>query len=143
MPQGSRHFLRENGNLFNVAVSRARAVLHVVGNRNWASRCGIPHVEGLAHPEECRPSAPPKSPWYPHESPYEELLFKALVEAGLTPSHNIRCAIGGWTWPLCAREKTDSNWTSRWMAIATGIPMAPANWMICGGTLNYRVWDGR
>jgi len=85
MPQGSRHFLRENGNLFNVAVSRARAVLHVVGNRNWASRCGIPHVERLAHPEECRPSAPPKSPWYPHESPYEELLFKALVEAGLTP----------------------------------------------------------
>ncbi|NCC84707.1 MAG: DUF559 domain-containing protein [Clostridia bacterium] len=85
MPQGSRRFLRENGNLFNVAVSRARAVLHVVGNRNWASRCGIPHVERLAHPEECRPSAPPKSPWYPHESPYEELLFKALEEGGLTP----------------------------------------------------------
>lgn len=85
MPRGSRHFLRENGNLFNVAVSRARAVLHVVGNRDWASRCGIPHVEHLAHPENCRPSAPPKSPWYPHESPYEKLLFEALVEAGLNP----------------------------------------------------------
>ncbi|MFA7165245.1 MAG: AAA domain-containing protein [Desulfoplanes sp.] len=85
MPRGSRHFLRENGNLFNVAVSRARAVLYVVGNRNWASRCGIPHVERLAHPENCRPAEPPKSPWYPHESPYEELLFKALVEAGLNP----------------------------------------------------------
>lgn len=85
MPRGSRHFLRENGNLFNVAVSRARAVLHVVGNRDWASRCGIPHVEHLAHPENCRPAASPKSPWYPHESPYEELLFKSLVDAGLNP----------------------------------------------------------
>ena len=35
MPAGSLGFLRETGNLFNVAVSRARAVLHVVGNRSW------------------------------------------------------------------------------------------------------------
>src|SRR5262249_5808440 len=39
MPEGSKVFLRENPNLFNVAVSRARAVLHVVGNRDWALDC--------------------------------------------------------------------------------------------------------
>jgi len=33
MPDGAKTFLRENPNLFNVAVSRARAVLHIVGNR--------------------------------------------------------------------------------------------------------------
>jgi len=85
MPRGSRHFLQETGNLFNVAVSRARAVLHVVGNRDWATHCGIPHVERLARPEDCRPAPPPKTPWHPHESPYEEMLFKALVESGLEP----------------------------------------------------------
>ncbi|WP_205245211.1 AAA domain-containing protein [Desulfovibrio subterraneus] len=85
MPRGSRHFLRETGNLFNVAVSRARAVLHVVGNRAWAAHCGIPHVERLACPKDCRPAPPPKTPWHPHESPYEKMLFKALEEAGLEP----------------------------------------------------------
>jgi very-short-patch-repair endonuclease len=85
MPRGSRHFLRETGNLFNVAVSRARAVLHVVGNRAWAAHCGIPHVERLARPKDCRPAPPPKTPWHPHESPYEKMLFKALEEAGLEP----------------------------------------------------------
>jgi len=85
MPRGSRHFLRESGNLFNVAASRARAVLHILGNRRWAERCGIPHIEKLARPEQCRPAPPPKGPWHPHESPYEELLFNALVQAGLSP----------------------------------------------------------
>jgi superfamily I DNA and/or RNA helicase len=42
MPPGSRGFLRETANLMNVAVSHARAVLHVVGNRSWAARSGIP-----------------------------------------------------------------------------------------------------
>ena len=48
LPEGSKVFLRENPNLFNVAVSRARAVLHVVGNRDWALGCGIPFIEKLA-----------------------------------------------------------------------------------------------
>jgi hypothetical protein len=48
LPGGSKAFLRENPNLFNVAVSRARAVLHVVGNRDWALGCGIPFIEKLA-----------------------------------------------------------------------------------------------
>ena len=85
MPTGSRSFLRETGNLFNVAVSRARAVMHVIGNRDWAKRCGIPHIEKLTSNGKRKPVPVHKGPWHPHESPWEENLFKALVEAGLKP----------------------------------------------------------
>lgn len=85
MPAGSRSFLRETGNLFNVAVSRARAVLHVAGNREWAKRCGIRHVEDLASPRDRASGAPHHGPWHPHESPWEEKLYQALLEVGLEP----------------------------------------------------------
>jgi len=66
-------------------VSRARAVLHVVGNREWAKRCGIRHVEDLAVPRERMSEVSPHGPWHPHESPWEEKLYKALLEVGLEP----------------------------------------------------------
>ena len=85
MPPGSRGVLRETVNLMNVAVSRARAVLHVVGNRSWAARSAMPHLERLAAPSQ-RPSQPEnpfRSPWYPHESPWEKILFEALKAKGV------------------------------------------------------------
>lgn len=85
MPAGAISFLRETGYLFNVAVSRARAVLHVVGNREWARRCGIRHVEQLAGTIERTATTSHHGPWHPHESPWEEKLFQALVEKGLEP----------------------------------------------------------
>jgi very-short-patch-repair endonuclease len=85
MPPGSRSFLRETGNLFNVGVSRARAILHVVGNREWAKRCGIRHVEDLASPRRRSSGVAHPGPWHPHESPWEEKLYKALLEVGLEP----------------------------------------------------------
>jgi very-short-patch-repair endonuclease len=85
MPAGSLSFLRETGNLFNVAASRARAVLHVVGNREWARKCGIQHIEKLATPQKSQPRTPQQGPWHPHESPWEEKLFRALLEKGLEP----------------------------------------------------------
>ena len=85
MPRGSRAFLRQTANLMNVSVSRARAVLHVVGNRSWAAQSGIPHLESLAVPpkEASRPKGPFQSPWYPHESPWEKILFDALMQRGI------------------------------------------------------------
>lgn len=85
MPRGSRAFLRETGNLFNVAVSRARAVLHVVGNRPWSERCGIKHIQNLATPVKQYNRHEEKGKWYPHESPWEEILYKALIARGVTP----------------------------------------------------------
>lgn len=85
MPRGSLAFLRETGNLFNVAVSRAKAVLHVIGNQTWAERCGIKHIQNLASPTQQQNRKEDKGQWYPHESPWEEILFKALIERGLKP----------------------------------------------------------
>lgn len=85
MPTGSRSFLRETGNLFNVAVSRTRAVLHMVGNRDWARRCSIKHVERLVVARDKTTTTQFRGPWHPHESPWEEILFKALVKAGIQP----------------------------------------------------------
>lgn len=85
MPKGSRAFLRETGNLFNVAVSRARAVMHVIGNKKWAEHCGIKHIQNLARPIQRNNRQAEKGKWYPHESPWEEILFNALVARGLNP----------------------------------------------------------
>jgi len=85
MPATSMGFLRKTGNLFNVAVSRARAVLHVVGNRKWAIRCGIRHIKNLAIPRQKQKLYGQKSPWYPHESPWEKRLYEALTAKGLNP----------------------------------------------------------
>jgi very-short-patch-repair endonuclease len=87
IPLGSRSFLRETANLMNVAVSRARAVLHIVGNRSWAARSGIPHLERLATPSQRVSSRETlsESPWHPHESPWEKRLFEALKVRGVEP----------------------------------------------------------
>jgi very-short-patch-repair endonuclease len=85
MPAGSLSFLRETGNLFNVAVSRARALVHVVGNKAWSQACGIRHIQSLTIEKATRMHDPKLSPWHPHESPWEEILHNALVERGLKP----------------------------------------------------------
>ena len=86
MPRGSLNFLVNSGKLFNVAASRARAVLHVAGNRTWACQCGIRHVQQLADPGQHRqPEYEAQGPWAPCESPWELKLYKALRESGLEP----------------------------------------------------------
>ena len=42
---GALTFLRNTGNLFNVAITRARAVLVVVGDMSYCSRCGVSYME--------------------------------------------------------------------------------------------------
>ncbi len=80
MPKGSLNFIRENANLMNVAVSRARAVLHVIGNREWSSQSGIPHLERLVSERKYHQPASSQSPWHPHESPWEKKLYDALKQ---------------------------------------------------------------
>lgn len=43
--QGALGFLKNTGNLFNVAITRARAVLVVVGDSGYCSKCGVPYME--------------------------------------------------------------------------------------------------
>lgn len=83
LPDGAAIFLRENPNLFNVAVSRARAVLHVVGNRDWALTCGIPFIERLAKRALQAPNGGREVKNEPYQSAWEKVLGKALRVAGI------------------------------------------------------------
>lgn len=49
MPNGSIIFLKNTGNLFNVAITRARAVLIVVGDSSAVASCGIPYMEKFSN----------------------------------------------------------------------------------------------
>jgi very-short-patch-repair endonuclease len=83
MPEGATIFLRENPNLFNVAVSRARAVLHVVGNREWALSCGVPFIEKLARRTLPDANAEQRTRADPYQSPWEKILAEALRKADI------------------------------------------------------------
>jgi very-short-patch-repair endonuclease len=83
MPDGATIFLRENPNLFNVAVSRARAVLHVVGNREWALTCRVPFIEKLARRTLPGFGAGQRPRAEPYQSPWEKVLAEALRQAGI------------------------------------------------------------
>lgn len=83
MPEGATIFLRENPNLFNVAVSRARAVLHIIGNRDWALNCGVPFIAKLAQRSLKDPSNQKPQKPEPYQSPWEKVLAEALRSAGV------------------------------------------------------------
>jgi very-short-patch-repair endonuclease len=80
-PPGSIAFLREGGNLFNVAVSRAKAVCRVVGNREAARSSEIFHVMRLV--TACETKARNQGPGPAFESPWEERLYTALKTSGI------------------------------------------------------------
>ena len=83
MPRGSLHFLRESKNVFNVAVSRARAVLHIVGNRDWALRSGINHLVQLSKSKNEKKQEIVPGQWSPHESPWEQVFYEALLKKNI------------------------------------------------------------
>ena len=47
-PSGAVSFLSSNGNLFNVAITRARGLLHVVGDRAAAANSGVDYLADFA-----------------------------------------------------------------------------------------------
>jgi very-short-patch-repair endonuclease len=92
-------FLRSNGNLFNVAITRARSALIAVGNRTFALRCGVDYLArfaeyATAYRPETEPQPPAEGdlgPVYPPVSrpelvsPWEIVFYQALYAAGLRP----------------------------------------------------------
>jgi very-short-patch-repair endonuclease len=67
------------------------AVLHVVGNRDWALGCGIPFVEKLARCTLPGQSGAERRQENPYQSPWEERLDDALRQAGIhtVPQYSI------------------------------------------------------
>ena len=91
-------FLRNNGNLFNVAITRARARLLIVGDRSYALKCDVPYLKKFAeytikleknrdHKEAnaIQYSGPeyPKQTTDVEYSEWEVVLYKALYAAGV------------------------------------------------------------
>ena len=99
-PPGAISFLRSNGNLFNVAITRARGLLHVVGDRAAASACGVDYLAQFADyvgrltadaataAEVVTPSLGAEYPSVSRPervSDWERLFYRALFQAGLRP----------------------------------------------------------
>jgi very-short-patch-repair endonuclease/RecA/RadA recombinase len=69
-------FLKSTGNLFNVAITRARALLVTVGDKEYCKKCGVSYLEHFAE-YSCGEDAPVES------SEWEHLLQKPLSDAGI------------------------------------------------------------
>lgn len=90
MPRGAQYFIASTGNLFNVAITRARSLLHVIGNINACFNCGIPHISEFASYVMNLNKDSDKKPHRiqfddPRVGLYEEPFHDALVSAGLKP----------------------------------------------------------
>lgn len=48
MPAGALGFMKNNGNLFNVAITRARAMLLVIGDQSATIKCSVSYLENFA-----------------------------------------------------------------------------------------------
>ena len=69
-------FLKSTGNLFNVAITRARALLVTVGDKRYCKQCGVSYLEHFAE-YSCGDGAPVE------QSEWEHILQKALSDAGI------------------------------------------------------------
>jgi very-short-patch-repair endonuclease len=97
---GALSFLRSNGNLFNVAITRARGLLHVVGDRTAAKKCGVDYLEAFAEyvgrlgtpsdesPDDASISLGSEYPAVARPervSDWERIFYRALYTAGIRP----------------------------------------------------------
>ena len=98
MHDGARLFLSKSSNLFNVAVTRAKAALVVVGDRTAVANSGIKHLEKLPEYVDSLVAPPAKQsttadlgPTYPpvdnpgQVSEWERQFYEGLYAAGLRP----------------------------------------------------------
>jgi len=96
--ESTLRFLKNHGNLFNVAITRARSELVVVGDRQAALDSGVSYLasfaeysRGLASQETRLPAAGDAGPEYPpvaHPelvSDWERSFYRALHTAGVRP----------------------------------------------------------
>ncbi len=100
-PFGAIIFLKNTGNLFNVAITRARSILIVVGDMDYCSHCNVPYMEHFveytnALRNKLLPSETtvfyPETRDYPsvqnieQVSEWEKYLYTKLYDAGIVTS---------------------------------------------------------
>jgi very-short-patch-repair endonuclease len=83
MQQGSINFLGNSSNLFNVAITRARSELHIVGDKLACANSGISYLSDFVNHVEAieRKNNDTNSGMF--ESPWEEILYNALAKEGI------------------------------------------------------------
>ncbi len=84
---GAFSFLRNNGNLFNVAITRARAVLIVVGNMDYCQHCNVEYLRHFTdyYLSQTKKIEQETDCCATFESEWEEILFNALSKEGIEP----------------------------------------------------------
>ncbi len=86
MPKGIRYYHESEYNLLNVAITRARAKLIIIGNLNATLNCGITYIQNFAkyviHNQE-EEKQTTKAVGAEFESPYEKILYDALLKNGI------------------------------------------------------------
>lgn len=80
MPRGIRYYHESEYNLLNVAITRARAKLIIIGNLNASLNCGITYIQNFArYVSELGQRTVRTALGGEFESPYEEILYNALL----------------------------------------------------------------
>lgn len=104
--QAAIAFLRETGNLFNVAITRARSILMVIGDMDYCSACNVSYMEHFVEYTRTlgnKVSLSDNSPFYPEAREYpnvsnieqvsewEKYLYTKLFDAGIitTPQYPV------------------------------------------------------
>ncbi len=83
-PDTSLRFLSNDSNLFNVAITRARSELHVVGDMAACANSGIRYLSNFVRYVKELETPPDSSGAMDiFESPWEKVFFDALAEAGI------------------------------------------------------------
>lgn len=85
MPKGVRYYLDETDYLLNVAITRARAKLIIVGNKNACLNCEIQHYIDFVKYVEGIVNGTIENIEKKSESIYETILFKAMKDNGIDP----------------------------------------------------------
>lgn len=105
-PYGAIVFLKNTGNLFNVAITRARSILIVVGDIDYCSSCNVPYMEHFVEYTRLlgnKVSSPDNNQFYPETREYpdvqnieqvsewEKYLYTKLFDAGIitTPQYPV------------------------------------------------------
>ena len=83
MKAGSLKFLSATQNIFNVAITRARSSLYIVGNKNVCKNSDIKYLEAFVDYTDTLDNENLVSDSSEFESVWEEIFFDALNEAGI------------------------------------------------------------
>lgn len=84
---GSMLFLKNNGNLFNVAITRAKAVLVVVGDMSYCYSSTVDYLKHFVEYYRSRKAVEENhsESGLTFESEWEKVLYDALIKSGIKP----------------------------------------------------------